>query len=876
MSTKIKAAALAVTCLMSLTAQAQKSYFVDGFHGGVYGHYPIATYTQYMSDQLRQHPSWRIGLEIEPETWDTVKARTPEAYLEFKRMTSGHQMEYTNPTYAQPYLYNIEGESIIRQFVYGMRKLHDHFPDMLIATYSAEEPCFTSCLPQVLSQLGFRYAALKCPDTCWGGYTAPFGGELVNFIGPDGTSMLAVPRYACEELEENSVWQTTAWNNSPRYLRACREYGIKHPVGMCFQDAGWTRGPWLGPNPHSEYVRWTDYIDTIADRSTATDYRFSQEDVKPGLMWGSQVLSTIARQVRHSETTLIAAEGIAAMHHVLDGTAYPTPQLDEAWRQLLLAQHHDSWIVPYNGLNNKGTWADNIALWTTAADNIATDAIKTATRATADGATAIRVYNSTATPRTEIATCTLPSTNTMDGMRLTAPDGSATEHFVNGTTLYFRATVPAYGFATYRMEKGKGKTAKATRDIKISKGHCVIKNSAVRLDLDLRRGGAIVSLRTPGSKFDYAATADATVTRPDGTVAGNRSVFTGELYGYFSDDHRFRSSTETEATAEILTDNSMVKRVCIKGHIASVPFTQTFTLHDGSPRIDINLDIDWKENVHIGDHRHREKGDKSVSYYDTRYMLSYMIPTGMKEASLDKDAPFDVCRSLLDNTYYNRWDSIKHNVVVNWLDVNAFGRSKAVAADADGNTFNHSLALLSDRTTSYSFDQSGLLRLTLQYSGHGLWNRDYRISRPLHQHFALIPHKGQWAEASIADKSQQWNTPLTAVMTNDGTTATPSATSHTTATTATASLLSLPEGSGYQLSSAAIDNDGNLVVRLFNASGDALGKTVTLGIAAKSVEETDLLGRTLTAVDAMTASGATTFTVSMPRFGIKTFRIKTK
>ena len=113
-------------------------------------------------------------------------------------------------------------------------------------------------------------------------------------------------------------------------------------------------------------------------------------------------------------------------------------------------------------------------------------------------------------------------------------------------------------------------------------------------------------------------------------------------------------------------------------------------------------------------------------------------------------------------------------------------------------------------------------------------------------------------------------------MTNDGTTATPSATSHTTATTATASLLSLPEGSGYQLSSAAIDNDGNLVVRLFNASGDALGKTVTLGIAAKSVEETDLLGRTLTAVDAMTASGATTFTVSMPRFGIKTFRIRTK
>lgn len=69
------------------------------------------------------HPDWRIGLEIEPETWDTVRVQTPEAYQHFKEVATSQQVEFTNPTYAQPYCYNISGESIIRQFQYGIAKI---------------------------------------------------------------------------------------------------------------------------------------------------------------------------------------------------------------------------------------------------------------------------------------------------------------------------------------------------------------------------------------------------------------------------------------------------------------------------------------------------------------------------------------------------------------------------------------------------------------------------------------------------------------------------------------------------------------------------------------------------------------------------------
>ena len=87
-----------------------------------------------------------------------------------------------------------------------------------LRSYSAEEPCFTRCLPAALKSFGTEFASLKNPNTCWDGYTTARGGELVNWIGTDGTSILTVPRYAVEALQENSCWQTIAHSNSmPRF-----------------------------------------------------------------------------------------------------------------------------------------------------------------------------------------------------------------------------------------------------------------------------------------------------------------------------------------------------------------------------------------------------------------------------------------------------------------------------------------------------------------------------------------------------------------------------------------------------------------------------------------------------------------------------------
>lgn len=234
--------------LLAGWADAQQAYFIDGYHGGIYGHYPVGQ-TAFIAQKLRQNPNWNINIEIEPESWEVVRQRDPEGYEAFKRLfkdqsVESGRIEYVNPTYAQSYFFGTSGESAIRQFEYGMRLIRKHFPEAVFTTYSAEEPCFTSCLPYILKSFGFSYASTKNPNTMWGGYVSAYGGELVNWVGPDGTRLTTVPRYACEDLQPGSCWQSISWFNTEDYIHKCLDAGIpapgRHVYPRCLME------PWLG------------------------------------------------------------------------------------------------------------------------------------------------------------------------------------------------------------------------------------------------------------------------------------------------------------------------------------------------------------------------------------------------------------------------------------------------------------------------------------------------------------------------------------------------------------------------------------------------------------------------------------------------------
>lgn len=851
---RIKLPILILFSFFAITAYSQeKVYFVDGYHGGIYGHYPVQWKTQFMVDKLEQHPEWKMCIEIEPETWDTVQARTPQAYEDFKRIATNSRVDFTNPTYAQPYSYNISGESLIRQFQYGIRKIHQHFPDVKFHTYAAEEPCFTSCLPQLLKQFGFKYAVLKCPNTCWGGYTQAYGGELVNWMAPDGTSILTVPRYACEELEDNSTWQTKAWNNSEAYLQACSEAGIQHPVGMCFQDAGWNNGPWLGTGDNiknnSIYVTWTDYIENISVGKTDDNWHFSQEDMLVNLMWGSQVLQKIAQEVRTAENNLVTAEKIGTMMHLTGNYTYNQQQLDEAWRTLLMAQHHDSWIVPYNRLNKQRTWAEEITLWTKNSNQTAQEIIIEALHDDSQQEASpkesyVRVFNTLAVERTGITNLILPPPYTKNSQIAIYdsqgnPAQFATEEIGERIHLFIKATVPPFGYETYRIANKKTGKKNVLGITFTSASECVMENSNYRIVFDASKGGTIKSLvaKKEGNK-EFAA--------------ANQEFALGELRGHFYEENRFHSSTHAPATITVLRDNALEKSVKIIGTIAGHPFTQIVTLQEGQKQIDFDLQINWKGNVGIGEYKQGNNWrENRRAFCDDRFKLNVLFPTTLEQPKLYKNAPFDVCESRLHNTYFNTWDGIKHNIILHWIDL---------AEDKEKNE-GYSLALLSDHTTSYSYGEDFPLGLTAQYSGIGLWGPDYKITRPLHMKYALIPHRGKWDDAAISTQSSNWNEPLLCNW-------------YAAAALENRSLIDARH-TGYEITAATIQDDG-ILLRLFNAEGNDAAQKISFGFPVASVSEVDLNGRLVEEKQVTSQFSRSEITVSMPRFGLKTFLVKRK
>ena len=832
---------------LSTAVLAQNIYFADGYHGGIYGHYPLWK-TKFIVDKFYEHPEWRIGLEIEAETWDTVKMRTPEDYAALQKIITDKRIEMTNPTYAQPYCYNTSGESLIRQFAYGLRKTRAHFPDLPFKCYAVEEPCFTSCLPQILKLFGVRYAVLKNPDTCWGGYTSAYGGELVNWVGPDGTSILTVPRYACEAFEDNSTWQTKAWNNSKSFIDAAFNDGIKNPIGMCYQDAGWKNGPWLGHGDSikngSQYVTWTEYFENVSAGKTDDDWHFSQEDVLVSLMWGSQALQRIGRQVRKAENDIVSAEKMSVISFLENGFRPRQEAIDEGWRTLMMAQHHDSWIVPYNRLFRQITWAQQIERWTDNTSDIADKIIRDAIQSVAsvDNPKYIRIYNTSGVSRKEVVCVALergtgekkPDVYNANNKKIP----SWTHIGDDGVQLFFQADVKPFGYTTYRLAESKTRRKEEKR-VQVKGDEWTIENDNYKIVLDASKGGVIRSLiAKKEANREYADR--------------NSPYSIGELRGHFYDEGQFRSSTETPANITVIEDHPFRTSVKIEGTIASHPFTQIISITQGQKRIDFDLTIDWKDNPCIGEYKQSNDNwrENRRGFYDDRFKLNVLFPVQLTSPKLFKNAPFDVCESRNENTFFNAWDQIKHNIILNWVDL----------LQNDGTC---GFALLSDHTTSYSFGDDFPLGLTAQYAGIGLWGVDYKITQPLKMKFAILPHSGKWDEADISAESNHWNEPLLYALYED------IGQKEKSLIDATAS--------GYELSAVLIDGN-DIIVRLFNADGDASPQKIAFNFPLLSVDEIDLNGDVITenveTKPAASVKDGKTMTVSMPRFGLKTFRFK--
>ena len=78
---------------------------------------------------------------------------------------------------------------------------------------------------------------------------------------------------------------------------------------------------------------------------------------------------------------------------------------------------------------------------------------------------------------------------------------------------------------------------------------------------------------------------------------------------------------------------------------------------------------------------------------------------------------------------------------------------------------------------------------------------------------------------------------------------------------------------GYELSAVVVDEDNNLLVRVFNAETDEQPVNLSFNFPIKSVEEVNLAGKTIRPISISKKKNTSNIELSMPQFGFKTIKI---
>jgi len=169
---------------------------------------------------------------------------------------------------------------------------------------------------------------------------------------------------------------------------------------------------------------------------------------------------------------------------------------------------------------------------------------------------------------------------------------------------------------------------------------------------------------------------------------------------------------------------------------------------------------------------------------------------------------------------------------------------------------------LSDHTTSYAHGADHPLGLTLQYRGIGLWGRDYSVRGPTEVKYALLPHATDRQPAALWTAGTAWNEPLVARLNPSG-----------AETGVSKSSLLTIDGADWEVVAMRV-SAGRILVRLFNPSSDARGKTVRYGAPASKVEMVQLDGQLIRELAVRKgARGEAVFDLALPSKGISTLRI---
>ncbi|OHB64438.1 MAG: hypothetical protein A2Y77_10545 [Planctomycetes bacterium RBG_13_62_9] len=325
-------------------------YLLTYDHGGLvlWGREHFVKYLRSAGEWLDRYPSFKIGLDNEAYTYDRLAEQDPAVLEEIRAYLGKYRGRFGigTCTYGQPLSVFINEESNLRQIEYALaadRKYFGSAPDV----YLMSEHAMHAQIPQILKGFGFRGAIMRTHYMMYG-YNPTFDAAIGWWVGLDGSRVAAVPTYKGEGAQFGRTtvdnWILTRYPStdapkSPAGFR--REFGGIQPLlASRADDAGLRREELVKEYEGMPGYRWIVLEELLRlFPAPQEEFRTTANDFVVRMPWG-YCGNEIWNSSRGAEVGVLTAERIAAIATLAKGDGCES-ELDQAWKNLLVAQHHD-------------------------------------------------------------------------------------------------------------------------------------------------------------------------------------------------------------------------------------------------------------------------------------------------------------------------------------------------------------------------------------------------------------------------------------------------------------------------------------------------------------------------------------------------------
>jgi len=292
----------------------------------------------------------RGNLNFDGVGYERLASECPEALAELRAAVAAGQLEPVGGSWGQPYGLFQGGESNVRQFTVGVRAVLRHL-GVRPRAFWEEEFWFFPQLPQLLQQCGYTGASLFFQ---WTWHTPEVPQEehsLIFWQGLDGTKLPTLPRNGLnlhqwpedfDPMLESPLLQSLAQPVLAQWVEL-----MPSPDWMCRSEVLLPRLKELATDSRFDFrPRTLSVLLAELNADDAPTRAYTMNDVWHGMSLGKNA-DRIPRASLRGERLLLEAESMATLAGLLgrpypSWDVYPLWEIDEAWRELLAAQHHDN------------------------------------------------------------------------------------------------------------------------------------------------------------------------------------------------------------------------------------------------------------------------------------------------------------------------------------------------------------------------------------------------------------------------------------------------------------------------------------------------------------------------------------------------------